>query len=110
MNPENASDNQRQEWVERQLHAHLKKKHLNAPIDEKIELLKKRKRSRWWMLGINVAVILFFGYSFFFHITELSNTLFYILCAVFIINMVLIYYQTKQLAELIEWLVKKSQN
>lgn len=96
-----------EEWIERQLYVHLKKKNLNASTPEKIHLLQKRKRSRWWMLIINIAVILFFGYSFYFNITQLSPTLFYILCAVFIINMVLIYYQTTQLTQVIEYLQKE---
>lgn len=100
----NTTSNKSEEWVDKHLHAHLKDEQLEAPNGEKIEILKKRKRSRWWMLVINIAVILFFGYSFYFGITQLSDTFFYILLAVFVINMALIYYQTKQLKELIAYL------
>lgn len=90
-----------EEWVERQLRIHLKKKQLEAPLSEKIQLLKKRKRQRKWMLVLNIVAILFFGSSFYFGITQLSDTFLYVLFAVFIINMVLIFYQTKQLTQLI---------
>lgn len=110
MSIENSGNTPNKQWINQQLQIHLKKQKLDAPNDEKIRLLEKRKRSRWWMLGINVAVILFFGYSFFSGITKLSHTLFYILCAVFVINMVLIYYQTKQLSQVLQYLRDKGKN
>ncbi len=91
-------------WAKTQLRIHLKQKQLDASQDEQIYLLKKRKRSRWWMLVVNVAAILFFGYSFYFGITQLSDTLLYILLAVFVINVILIFYQTKQLNRLVAYL------
>ena len=95
------------DWAETQLRIHLKKKQFEAPLKTKIELLKKRKRSRWWMLAINIVAILFFAYSFYFDITQLSNTLLYVLFAVFVINVILIFYQTKQLKQLIGYLEKR---
>lgn len=92
------------EWVRKQLHVHLKEEQLNVSVNEQIGLLKKRKRSRWIMLAVNVIAIFFFSYSFYFGITQLSNTLFYILFAVFIINVIMIIYQTKQIRQVIQYL------
>lgn len=86
------------------LKIHLKQEEQGLPPDEKIAILKKKDRNKWWMLAVNVAAILFFGYSFFYGITQLSDTLLYILLAVFVINVGLIFYQKKQLQELIEYL------
>lgn len=101
------SKTQNEDWAAIQLRIHLKNKYLDAPLDKKIDRLKKRKRSRWIMLAVNIAAILFFGYSFYFDITQLSNTLLYILFAVFIINVILIFYQTTQLKKLIRYLERK---
>ncbi len=101
------TNNKNDDWADTQLRIHLKNKHLNASKHEKINRLKKRKRSRWIMLAVNIAAILFFGYSFYFDITNLSETLLYILFAVFIINVILIFYQTKQLKRLIVYLEGK---
>ncbi len=95
------------DWVQTQLRIHLKGKQLDLPVEEQLHLLKKRKRSRWWMLAVNIAAILFFGYSFYFGITQLSDTLLYILAAVFVINVILIFYQTKQLNRLIDYLEER---
>lgn len=86
------------------LNVHLKNKEYDLPPGEKIEILEKRLRNKWWMLGVNVLAILFFGYSFFYGITQLSDTLLYILLAVFVVNMGLIFYQRNQLKELIAYL------
>lgn len=101
---------EREEWADKQLQMHLKEEQLNASVGEKISLLKKRKRSRWIMLAVNVVAILFFGYSFYFDITQLSNTLIYILSAVFIINVVMIFRQAKQLRQLIQYLQEGNYN
>lgn len=92
------------------LKVHLKEKERSKSIKEKINLIQKKDRNKWWMLGVNVAAILFFGYSFMFGITQLSNTLLYILLIVFVVNVGLIFYQKKQLGELVEYLQWKKQN
>lgn len=91
------------------LNVHLKQEERSKPIAEKIDLIQKKDRNKWWMLGVNVAAILFFGYSFMFGITQLSNTLLYILLIVFVVNVGLIFYQKKQLGELVEYLRWKQQ-
>ncbi len=82
---------------------HLKGEDDNLEPSEKINLLHKKDRNKWYMLIFNVLAILFFGYSFYFDITNLSDTIFIILVVVFTINVGLIYLQRKQISELIEF-------
>ncbi|WP_372637094.1 hypothetical protein, partial [Fodinibius sp.] len=63
----------------------------------------------WVMMAVNVAALLIFGYSFYFDITELSQTVFLIIIAIFGINVGLIFYQKKQLKELVEYLTWKKE-
>lgn len=100
-------DTEHQEQVESYLRAQLKTHQLSLPADEQVELLRKKKRRQLWFLIINIIAILFFGYSFFYGITELSNTILYILAAVFTLNVLLIFYQRKQIGELIDYLKKQ---
>ena len=83
---------------------HLKKDEMQLPLDKQLEALQKRVRNKWIQLIVNVLAVLFFGYSYYFDITQLGNTLLYILIAVFIINTILIFYQKSQLKELDEYL------
>ena len=101
---------QDEERFESYRRVHLKKSDEGLSREDEIELLQKKNRNRWWLLLLNVVAIVFFGYSFASGITQLSDTLFYILIAVFIINVGLIFYQKKQLSELIEFLKWKQQN
>lgn len=86
------------------LNIHLKKEQRELRHEEKIDALKKRERNKWIHLLINIAAILLFGYSFYFDITQLSNTFFIIITVVFGINVILILYQKKQIKGLIEYL------
>lgn len=101
------SNAEQQERFQSYLQIHLKKEELDSPKEEQVRLLQKKNRKQSWFLGINVAAILFFGYSFYYGITQLSSTLLYILGAVFIINVILIFYQKKQLKKMIEYLKQK---
>ena len=89
---------------------HLKEEQRSLPAAEKIEILQKKDRSKWWHVGINIAAVLFFGYSFYFGITQLSDTILYILLAVFGINVGLIFYQKKQIRQLIAHLKRETEN
>jgi len=95
------ADKMRFESYER---AHLKKGQQDLPPEEKIEILQKRDRSRWIFVAVNVLAALFFAYSWYYNITRLSDTLLIILGVVVVINVVLIFYQKKQIRLLIEHL------
>lgn len=86
------------------LKIHLKKDQIDLPPEDQIELLQKRDRNKWFHLLINVAAIILFGYSFYYDITQLSQTFFYVIAAVFGINLILIFYQKRQIKQLIEYL------
>lgn len=104
------SDSETQDKLESYLTIHLKKDELSLPDSEKIEALHKTKRNKWIQLVINVAAILFFGYSFYFDITQLGQTFFFIIFAVFTINMGLIFYQKNQIDDLLAYLQWKVKN
>jgi amino acid transporter len=97
------SEEQKQKY-ESYLNIHLKENQTELPPDKQIELLEKRDRNKWFHLLINVAAVLLFGYSFYYGITQLSQTFFIIIMAVFGINVVLIFYQKKQIKSLIDYL------
>ena len=95
---------EQQQRYQSYLNVHLKDDERALSKSEQITILEKKNRNRWWLLLLNIAAILFFGYSFFYDITQLGSTLFYILVAVFVINLLLITYQKKQITELVEYL------
>ncbi|PAU93362.1 hypothetical protein CK503_11530 [Aliifodinibius salipaludis] len=99
-----------QERLQSYLTIHLKKDELSLPESEQLDALQKKKRNKWIQLAVNIAAILFFGYSFYFDITQLGQTFFYIIFAVFTINMGLIFYQKNQIDELLEFLQWKIQH
>lgn len=81
---------------------HLRKK-TDLPDKQKVPALEKKKRSKLYQLLLNVVIILFFAYSYVFEITSFGDLLFYILVIVFLINVIMLIYQRKQLDELIDY-------
>lgn len=104
------NDSEKQDKLQSYLKIHLKKDELSLSDSEQVEALHKRKRNKWIQLAINIAAILFFGYSFYFDITQLGQTFFFIIFAVFAINVGLIFYQKNQLDELLAYLQWKIEN
>lgn len=90
--------------LEAYLNIHLKKNELDLSVPEQITALQKRDRNKWWHVLINVIAVLLFTYSFYFNLTQLSDTLLAILLIVFVINVLLIFYQKKQIRDLISYL------
>lgn len=104
------SKDEKQEQLQSYLKIHLKKEELSLSDEGKMEALHKRKRTKWIQLAVNIVIIPIFGYSFYYDITQLSTTFFYIIVAVFLINVGLIFYQQRQIDELIEYLQWKQQH
>lgn len=104
------SNSEDQERLQSYLNIHLKKDKQSLPPEAQIEELYKKGRNKWIQLAVNIAAILFFGYSFYFDITQLSQTFFIIILAVFSINVGLIFYQKNQIQELINYLKWKQQH
>ena len=99
-----------QDRLQSYLKVHLKKDEQSLSASEKVEALQKKDRNKWIQLAVNIAAILFFGYSFYFDITQLSQTFFIIIFAVFVINVGLIFYQRNQIKELIGYLKWKERH
>jgi len=93
-----------QKRLESYLNIHLKKDELSEQISEQIEEMHKRKRNKWIQLGVNIAAILFFGYSFYYGLTQLKQIFFIIILVVFVLNVGLIFYQKNQIDELVAYL------
>ncbi len=104
------TDPDKQNRLQSYLKIHLKKDELSLSAGEQVEALHKKKRNKWIQLAVNIIAILFFGYSFYFEITQLSSIFFYIIFAVFIINVGLIFYQKNQLDELVAYLQWKQRD
>jgi len=104
------SNSEKQERLQSYLKIHLKKDKLSLPPSDQIEALHKKDRNKWIQLAVNIAAILFFGYSFYYDITQLSQTFFLIILAVFVINVGLIFYQRNQIQELIDYLQWKQEH
>lgn len=101
MTPYSEADKER---LESYLNIHLKKDELDLPVDRKLEALDKRDRNKWLQMAVNLAAMIFFGYSFYYDITQLSNTIFWAIAAVFAVNVGLIFWQKRQIRELRAWL------
>jgi len=86
--------------LESYVNVHLRKK-TDLPDKQKIPALEKKRRSKLYQLLLNIAIILFFAYSYFYDITSLGDLLFYILVIVFLINVIMLIYQRKQIDELV---------
>jgi len=67
------------------------------------QLLQKRKRY-WLMIAVNLFALVFFTYSFFAGITQLNSFVYYALGTVFLMNVLLIFYQRSQISRAIDWL------
>jgi len=93
------SDKNRMESYEK---IHLKR-HQDKPVSDKKKLLEKRMRSKLYQIIFNFAIILFFAYSYYYNITSLGETFFYIIVIVFTVNVLLLFYQRKQIDELMRY-------
>lgn len=74
-----------------------------SPEQQRLGLESKYSRLKI-MLVVNIGIILFFGYSFFYDITQLGSTWLNLIGVFFMINILMLGYQWKQLNEAINWL------
>lgn len=90
--------------VEAVLILHVGKDFANFGKSAQIEILEK-KRSRYRiMIAVNVFALLFFTYSFIGGITQLNDIVYYVLGTVFVLNVLLIFYQRKQINITLDYL------
>ncbi len=89
------------EKIELYKEVHLRsKKELSD--DEKIPFLEKKRRSKWMQLGLNLAIIFLFIYMYSNGLTTFGDWFYYLLFGIFSLNLVLIYFQVKQINVLIQ--------
>ncbi|HKK44271.1 MAG TPA: hypothetical protein VJ964_02035 [Balneolaceae bacterium] len=103
------TDSKEQERLQSYLNIHLKEDKQSLPIDEQIEELHKTDRKKWIQLAINIAAILFFGYSYLYD-TTFNQTFFLIIAVVFVLNVGLVFYQKNQIHQLIDYLKWKEKH
>lgn len=82
---------------------HLRKK-TGLSDSEKIEELKNKLKNKWIQLFVNVAIIVVFGYMYFYGYSTFGDIFYYAIFALFLINMGLITLQKRQINELIGYL------
>jgi hypothetical protein len=75
--------------------------------EEKIEFLKKKSRNKSIHFIINVVIVIFFILMLINGATTFGDWFYYVLFGVFALNMILIYFQKKQITSLIEFLNRK---
>jgi hypothetical protein len=75
--------------------------------EEKIEFLKKKSRNKSIHFIINVVIVIFFILMLVNGATTFGDWFYYVLFGVFALNMILIYFQKKQITSLIEFLNRK---
>ena len=74
-----------------------------APKQQKAGLEQKFRRLML-MMGVNIAVVVFFSYSFYYDITRLGSTWFSFIVVFFLVNVLLLSYQWRQLKQALAWL------
>lgn len=82
---------------------HLGENFANLDQEEQQKLLKARDRWFNFLMIINVVALVFFSYWFLADVTQLSDIVFYVLLAVFLLNMLSVGYQKKMLGEVKEY-------
>ncbi|MCC5941629.1 MAG: hypothetical protein JJU37_08820 [Balneolaceae bacterium] len=89
------------EKIELYKQVHLRSKN-ELSDDEKIPFLEKKRRSKWIQLGLNVSIIFLFIYMYSQGLTTFGDWFYYLLFGIFSLNLLLIYFQVKQINFLIE--------
>ena len=79
--------------------------HLRSKEDltqtEKIEELNRKLRNKSIHFILNISIVVLFAFMFLNGMTTFSDWFYYVLFGVFLLNMILIYLQRRQIRELI---------
>lgn len=89
---------------------HVGKDRDSKSKSEQIRLLKLRKRRFFFITAINILALVFFGYWFFSGITQLPSWIFWILAVVFVLNLMSVVWQRKQIDDAIDYLESGQDN
>lgn len=91
-------------YVQAVLELHIGKNFREYSVDFQVEMLEKRRKRYVLMIFVNLFALLFFSYSFIYGITQIAEFIYYILGVVFVLNMLLIFYQRKQINKVLDYL------
>lgn len=79
----------------------------DLPDEEKISKLVNKHRSKWLQIIFNVVVITGLGYAYFAGYRPFVDWVYYLLAFIFVLNIVLLYWQKNQIEDLSAYLKKK---
>ncbi|MDZ7718496.1 MAG: hypothetical protein U5K72_06740 [Balneolaceae bacterium] len=97
------NEKERFEMYER---VHLRK-HEDLPDEEKISKLERKHRSKWIQIIFNVVVITGLVYGYLVGYRPFAEWVYYVLGFIFVLNVVLLYWQKNQVEELAAYLERK---
>ena len=86
------------------LELHIGKNFADVSKDEQVNILVKKRKRYWLMIAANLFALLFFSYSFIYGITQINEFVYYVLGVVFVLNLLLILYQRKQIQTTLQYL------
>jgi hypothetical protein len=92
------------ELVERMVRVHVRG--ANPDMTDEDKLLGLKQRFKWLalMFGLNIVLVSVYAYTFYAGITQLGQTVFYLILGAFGVNVLLIVYQRRQLGRAIAYL------
>lgn len=82
---------------------HLRK-HEDLADDEKISKLENKHRSKWIQIIFNVVVITGLAYGYLVGYRPFDEWVYYLLAFIFVLNVVLLYWQKNQIEQLANYL------
>jgi hypothetical protein len=97
------NDKDRYEMYER---VHLRTD-ADLPDEEKISRLVNKHRSKWIQIIFNVVVITGLGYAYFAGYRPFADWVYYLLSFIFVLNIVLLYWQKNQIEDLSAYLKER---
>lgn len=83
---------------------HAGKNFTDFDVPSQIGLLIQKRKRYWFMIAVNLFALTFFTYSFIGGITQLNSVVYYALGTVFVLNVLLIFYQRGQISRAVSWL------
>lgn len=100
------NDKDRYEMYER---VHLRS-HEDLPTHEKLSKLENKHRSKWIQIIFNFVVISGLGYAYFAGYRPFADWVYYVLAFIFLLNVVLLYWQKNQIEDLSAYLKNEAQS
>lgn len=79
----------------------------DLPDEEKISRLVNKHRSKWIQIIFNVVVITGLGYAYFAGYRPFADWVYYLLSFIFVLNIVLLYWQKNQIEDLSAYLKER---